>query len=125
MKYPPFCDIILIGLNSYQEAEIKNVSEKIYHYLEQRLNKQEFKVLRPMPCPIDKIQNRYRWRIIIKGKMTEEANEILNAYRWRIIIKGKMTEEANEILNACLKDIYQENIKDTRIAIDINPNNMS
>ena len=104
LKYPPFCDIILIGLNSYQEAEIKNVSEKIYQYLEQRLNKQEFKVLRPMPCPIDKIQNRYRWRIIIKGKMTEEANGILNA---------------------CLKEIYQENIKDTRIAIDINPNNMS
>ena len=104
LKYPPFCDIILIGLNSYQEAEIKNVSEKIYQYLEQRLNKQEFKVLRPMPCPIDKIQNRYRWRIIIKGKMTEEANEILNA---------------------CLKEIYQENIKDTRIAIDVNPNNMS
>ena len=104
LKYPPFCDIILIGLNSYQELEIKNVSSKIYQYLEQRLNKEEFKVLRPMPCPIDKIQNRYRWRIIIKGKMTEEANEILNA---------------------CLKEIYQENIKDTRIAIDINPNNMS
>ncbi len=104
LKYPPFCDIILIGLNSYQEAEIKNVSSKIYQYLEKRLNKEEFKVLRPMPCPIDKIQNRYRWRIIIKGKMTEEANEVLNA---------------------CLKEIYQENIKDTRIAIDINPNNMS
>ena len=104
LKYPPFCDIILIGLNSYQELEIKQVSSKIYQYLEKRLNNEEFKVLRPMPCPIDKIQNRYRWRIIIKGKMTEEANEILNA---------------------CLKDIYQENIKDTRIAIDINPNNMS
>ena len=104
LKYPPFCDIILIGLNSYQELEIKKVSSKIYQYLEQRLNKEEFKVLRPMPCPIDKIQNRYRWRIIIKGKMTEEANEILNA---------------------CLKEIYQENIRDTRIAIDVNPNNMS
>ena len=104
LKYPPFCDIILIGLNSYQELEIKNVSSKIYQYLEQRLNKEEFKVLRPMPCPIDKIQNRYRWRIIIKGNMTEKANQILND---------------------CLKEIYQENIKDTRIAIDINPNNMS
>lgn len=104
LKYPPFCDIILIGLNSYHEVEIQNVSNKIYQYLEQRLSKEEFKVLRPMPCPIDKIQNRYRWRIIIKGKMTQEANEILNA---------------------CLKEIYQENIKDTRIAIDINPNNMS
>ncbi len=104
LKYPPFCDIILIGLNSYQETEIKNVSSKIYQYLEQRLNKEEFKVLRPMPCPIDKIQNRYRWRIIIKGNMTEKANEILNT---------------------CLKEIYQENIKDTRISIDVNPNNMS
>ncbi len=104
LKYPPFCDIILIGFNSYQEQEIKKVSSKIYQYLEQRLDKEEFKVLRPMPCPIDKIQNRYRWRIIIKGRMTEEANEILNA---------------------CLKEIYQENIKDTRIAIDVNPNNMS
>ncbi len=104
LKYPPFCDIILIGLNSYQELEIKKVSSKIYRYLEQRLNKEEFKVLRPMPCPIDKIQNRYRWRIIIKGKMTEAANKIFNA---------------------CLKEIYQENIKDTRIAIDVNPNNMS
>ena len=104
LKYPPFCDIILIGFNSYQEQEIKKVSSKIYQYLEQRLDKEEFKVLRPMPCPIDKIQNRYRWRIIIKGKMTEEANEILNA---------------------CLKEIYQENIRDTRIAIDVNPNNMS
>ncbi len=104
LKYPPFCDIILIGFNSYHELEIKKVSDKMYQYLKQKLNKEEFKVLRPMPCPIDKIQNRYRWRIIIKGKMTEEANEILNT---------------------SLKDIYQENIKDTRIAIDINPNNMS
>ena len=104
LKYPPFCDIILIGLNSYHEVEIQNVSNKIYQYLEQRLSKEEFKVLRPMPCPIDKIQNRYRWRIIIKGKMTEAANKIFNA---------------------CLKEIYQENIKDTRIAIDVNPNNMS
>ena len=52
-------------------------------------------------------------------------DKIQNRYRWRIIIKGNMTEKSNQILNDCLKEIYQENIKDTRIAIDINPNNMS
>ncbi len=104
LKYPPFCDIILIGFNSYSETEIKNVSSKVYNYLEQNLSKEEFRIFKPMPCPIDKIQNRYRWRIIIKGIMTKKANEILND---------------------CLKEIYQENIKDTRISIDINPNNMS
>ena len=104
LKYPPFCDIILIGFNSYSETEIKNVSNKVYNYLEQKLSKEEFRIFKPMPCPIDKIQNRYRWRIIIKGIMTKRANEILNE---------------------CLKEIYQENIKDTRISIDVNPNNMS
>ena len=104
LKYPPFCDIILIGFNSLDEKEIKNISEKMYYEINQKLNNKEFKIFKPMPCPIDKIQNRYRWRIIIKGNMTQEANSILND---------------------CLKKIYSQNIKNTRITIDVNPNNMS
>ena len=57
-----------------------------------------------MPAPIDKIQNRFRYRIIIKAKMTEEINEILNKY---------------------LKKVYQKDTKSVRISIDVNPNNMS
>lgn len=104
LKYPPFCDIILIGFNSYSENEIKNVSKKVYDELQRNMNQEKFKIYKPMPCPIDKIQNRYRWRIIIKGVMDKEANEVFN----QVIMK-----------------IYSENIKDTRISIDINPNNMS
>ena len=36
-----------------------------------------------------------------------------------------MTVEANKILNQTLKEIYSKNIKDIRISIDVNPNNMS
>lgn len=104
LKYPPFCDIILISFNSLNEYNIKNVSNEIYKKLLEKLNQEEFKIFRPMPSPIDKIQNRYRWRIIIKGDMTVEANEILNQ---------------------TLKEIYSRNIKDIRISIDVNPNNMS
>ena len=103
LKYPPFCDIILIEFNSLSEKEIKEVAEKTFTYLQNNLNEQEFKVLRPMPSPIDKIQNRFRWRIIIKGNMTENANTILND---------------------CLKTIYNQNYKNTRVSINLNPNNM-
>ena len=102
LKYPPFCDIIVIGFNSLKENEIKEESKSIYEKLKARLS-QEFKVFAPMPSPIDKIQNRYRWRIIIKGNMNEEANALLN-----------------EIL----KEEYEKDLKTTRISIDINPNNM-
>ena len=103
LKYPPFCDIILIGFNGLIEKEIIEVSNKIYSYLKEHLNGQEFNILKPMPSPIDKIQNKYRWRIIIKGNMTEAANEVLNN---------------------CLKDIFEQNYKNTRITIDVNPNSM-
>ena len=60
-------------------------------------------MLKPMPSPIDKIQNRYRWRIIIKGNMTETANDVLNT---------------------CLRKFYNSNYKNTRVSVDVNPNNM-
>lgn len=103
LNYPPFYDIILIGFNSLTENEIKKVADESYTYLKENLPQDVFNVLRPMPSPIDKIQNRFRWRIIIKGNVDNNANQILNDY---------------------LKNIYDKNYKNTKISIDINPNNM-
>ena len=104
LKYPPFCDIIIIGFNSTNEEEIQKVSKTAYEILIDSLNKEEFKIFKPMPSPIDKIQNKFRWRIIIKGNMTEQANDILNQL---------------------LKILYDKDYKNTKITIDVNPNNMS
>ena len=111
LKYPPFCDIIVIGFNSLDEKNIIEISTKTYNYLKENLcntnideEEQEFKIFKPMPAPIDKIQNRYRYRIIIKGVMNKKANEVLNNY---------------------LKKVYQKDLKDTRISIDVNPNSMA
>ena len=107
----PFCDIIVIGFNGLNEKELIDIGNKTYSYLRQYLDNedkneeiQEFKIFKPMPAPIDKIQNRYRYRIILKGVMNKTVNEVLNNY---------------------LKEIYQKDLKDLRISIDINPNNMS
>lgn len=103
LKYPPFCDIIVVNFNSLQETEIKQCSQWFYEHIKKQLEESQFKVFKPMPAPIDKIQNRIRFRIIIKGNMTEQANEILNQ---------------------SLREIYNKNLKTTRITIDVNPNNM-
>lgn len=103
LKYPPFCDIIVIGFNSIDEEEIKKVSNLAYEFIINNLDKEEFKIFKPMPSPIDKIQNKYRWRIIIKGNMNEKANEVLNQL---------------------LETLYKKDYKKTKITIDVNPNNM-
>ena len=103
LKYPPFCDIILVNFNSTVEKDIMNISNWVYNYLKQKLNQDEYKVFKPMPSPIDKIQNKYRWRIIIKGVMSGQANEVLNN---------------------CLEEVYSKDLKTTRVTVDVNPNNM-
>ena len=104
LKYPPFCDIILIGFSSTNEEQVKNISRKIYENITKKTeNMDNIQIYKPMPSPIDKIQNKFRWRIIIKCNMTEEINNILNQE---------------------LKKLYEQNNKDLRVAIDVNPNNM-
>ena len=103
LKYPPFCDITVIGFNSLKEDEIVKTSDFVFNYLNNNLNLEQFKVFKPMPSPIDKIQNRFRWRIIVKGSMTDEANEVLNK---------------------CLQNVTELNLRSTRVSIDVNPNSM-
>lgn len=103
LKYPPFCDIIMIGFSGANEKEIKDSSTYVYNLMRKNLEKYDIKVFPAMPSPIDKIQNKLRWRIIAKGKVTPEVTIILNK---------------------CLQNIYQKNLKHTSIYVDINPNNM-
>ena len=98
LKFPPFCDIIVIGFTGNNLQEIKKVSEKIYNNLKQ--TKTDLAIYQPFPAPIDKIKGKYRWRIIIKGKLTSKViNNINNAI--------------NNVENT-----------DIRIYVDVNPNSL-
>ena len=63
----------------------------------------KYNVYRPVPSPIDKIQNKIRCRMIIKGKMTAKAYS-----------------DINEVLGM----VYSKNIKNTKVWVDVNPNSM-
>ena len=103
LKYPPFCDIISIGLTDTDNNKIKNVSEKLYNNISRTIKneKMDFNIYKPLPCPIDKIKNKYRWRIILKGKLNNKIIDIIN------------------------KSIEQVNSKATRIIVDTNPTNLA
>ena len=46
LKYPPFCDIIVISFNGSNEADIKNKSDLVYRYLKDKLEN-KFKIFIP------------------------------------------------------------------------------
>lgn len=105
LKYPPFCDIILIGLSSQAEEKVAKVSNELYEIIKKHTQGIDtINVYKPMPAPIDKIKNYYRWRMIVKGTFNEQ-----------VIDK----------INLSLEQIYKKKINDTRIIVDVNPTNMS
>ena len=104
LKYPPFCDIILIGFSSENEQKIKLVSTKIHQYLKNKIQQDNIPIIlyKPVPSPIDKIKNKFRWRMIIKCKF---GNDIVKT------------------LNECMSENQTRN-SDVRITMDVNPTNM-
>ncbi len=103
LNYPPFCDIIIINFMGTNLNEINNISNLVYKKIYS--NKQnKLIIFKPVPSPIDRINNKYRWRIIIKCKLSSKILDIIN--------------------NGITDDIIYKN-NNTRITVDINPNSMS
>ena len=105
LKYPPFCDIIVLDFSSLNKHEIQRDTKKLHQYLKNRIINEKFGVLlySPLPCPVEKINDRYRWRIIIKCIYDEKMNKLLKE---------------------TLEEFYKFKTN-TRLSIKQNPNNMA
>jgi primosomal protein N' (replication factor Y) len=96
---------MLFNISSSNEQELKNASKKIYELLEEgkKKLKSNITIFKPVPSPIDRIKNKYRWRIIAKCKLN---NNII------------------DLVNSTLEEYYKLNYKKTTITVDVNPNSM-
>ena len=99
LNYPPFCDIIIGVLSGTNERNVEKCANDLYELL-----KPFFEVYTPIPAPISKINENYRWRVLIK------TNAI---------------DENMEILKECLSNFYKIKNDDVNLNLDINPNNMT
>ena len=105
LNYPPFCDIIMLKLTSESDKEIEQAAIFLYQAMQKVFKENEIMVLmyKPVPSPINKIKNKYRWRIVLKCKLNR-----------------KIIRSLNEVLELSQNKKY----KKTSIIVDINPNNM-
>lgn len=104
MIYPPYCDICMIYVQSMDSNIARETINEIFTNIRQLVagdyNDVKLIILGPSPATVPKVNNKYRYRIIIKAK---------NNSRFR-----KMIRKASDIK---LK-------KDTYVGVDINPENI-
>ena len=105
LKYPPFCDIIVINMSSKNKNDLQVSIKNIHSFLKDKVINEKFGVLlySPVTCPIDKIKDRYRMRILIKCLYDEKMNRLIN-----------------ETMNY----FYGQKNNNCRLSVELNPNNM-
>lgn len=104
LDYPPFSKIFYIVFNSKNEVVLKEAITKLAIKLMKFLsNNDKIRIYDPSSCEIKKINDLYRYQLIIKGEFTFE-----------------LAAEIKKIIF----DFIKPNYTDIRIGIDINPNNL-
>lgn len=109
LKYPPFCDIIMINVSSKRKETAFHITNTLHEYLKNRVLTENWGIIlyKGIPAPIDKIKNQYRYRIIIKCKFDEKIMGLVDD----ALTQYEMMKESKN--------------NENRVIVDLNPNNMA
>jgi primosomal protein N' (replication factor Y) len=99
LDYPPFSRIALVEFKGKNEEKVRNEAEKFARSLRAILG--TFTVLGPSPAVISKINNQYRWHIIIKNLKTKDpsGSELRFALRKAMASYGKKQSSVKVIVD--------------------------
>lgn len=78
LKYPPFIDIILISVIADTNSEAEKVITDIYKILNKTKIRDDIQIFEPQIYRINKLQNKYRWKIILKTNLDNQISYWLN-----------------------------------------------
>ena len=105
-EYPPFVNLITIKILDKSRIKCIDISKKIKYYLDLEYKKNvRVKIIGPNPCKISRINNKYRYNIIIK-------------------LKDSQLEDVSSFLTRLRKYFINKN-KDTSIIIALNPSDIN
>jgi len=81
MIYPPYCDICVVSARSMSrniaEDTVKQIFDNIKNLLKDEYADIKLIILGPSPCMIPKVNNKYRFRMIIKCKNNAKLRQLL------------------------------------------------
>lgn len=105
LKYPPFCRLIQLRLEGASpegtQAKARLLGEELRRESHRDRRHENLEILGPAPAPIEKLRNRYRWQILLKGEKSPALSELAQRARSIVPSSGK-----------------------TRLFVDVDPYNM-
>ncbi len=108
MIYPPYCDLLVIGFSGINEAFTYKASVDFLEELKK-----------------EHTQNYISQNIIVLGPAAPKINKVANKYRFRLIIKCRDNRDIREMINKLLINFKRKyKTGSVNIYADINPSNL-
>ncbi len=93
MNYPPFSNIATVLLTGENEKKVIDSVQRLSDICKKKNKEGLFQILGPTPAAVSKINNEYRWRILLKG----DREEKLRGYLLDCIHAFESAERARDI----------------------------
>jgi primosomal protein N' (replication factor Y) len=86
LNYPPFSRLVSLKLDGPKIDEVEVKARMLGAALRDRAGKNphdrdRIEILGPAPAPIQKLRNRYRWQLLLKGKQSSSLLELAKQAR--------------------------------------------
>lgn len=109
MIYPPYCDVFSLTFTGENENDTALCSKKFFEIMV-TLNKSDYKDV----------------KLVALGPTQAKISKINNNYRYRIILKTKNSKNIRLMITEILKNISKmKEFKDVSIGVDLNPYDLS
>ena len=104
MIYPPYCDIFMIGVSAAGQNLTQFEAKRLFSLIKEIPNQSDNKI-----------------KMIILGPTPAQVPRVNNKYRYRILIKTKNSAEFREYMSKALIAFYENADKSVSVFVDVNP----
>ncbi len=95
LLYPPFCDICVLGFSGATQKNVAVVARRFADEIKESQTltdkKIPLRILGPASCDIERINGKYRYKIILKSRNNADFREFIGA------IRKKLSKETNGV----------------------------
>jgi len=76
-SYPPYSRMLRLLLTDEKEERLESSCEKLAHCLQQVAPALGVEVMGPAPCPIERLQGRFRWHVLLRAAKVQDLQRIV------------------------------------------------
>jgi len=81
MNYPPFSHLGQIIISGYKEDKVVKAAGEVGDLIKSLISdKKDIEVWGPSPAPLSRINNRYRWQLVLKADKESKLLELMKAF---------------------------------------------